>query len=584
MTTQVNIAELIKEKVDIVETIGRIVPLKKSGRNWSGLCPFHTEKDGSFYIYEDSSNFICFGCGAKGDVISFYMLYYHLGFVEACKRLCNENGIDWEPGESRPVDKTIDVLYEVNRMAGLEYYSAMKVEGNPALSYMLGRGIDRRTISKFRLGYANDSARSLSSKLEGNEKLTKAAEEVGLIYNQSGRLRDRYESRVMFPIVSTKGKVIGFGGRDITGRVKAKYINSAGSRVFSKGNNLFGLNITGPAIREKELALLVEGYMDLVSLYMYGVTNVVAQLGTAFTKEQAKLLGRYAKNIVLSLDSDDSGLKAAEKSMDILAAEGLKVRVLVLEGAKDPDEYIRMFGKDAFEVAIAEAIPMVDFKLNRLKSNYDLAVSDELVEFLKEASRVIAPLSPVEQDLYTRRLAKDTGISEDAIRLQTGASGDLGYKPVRRTEQQEQTSMARKSLLKDALAFSLTSSEMLNRAVEYRHFFDNTDYGPVFSAIISIYESTGDLPEKDALFDLIDETDQPILEDALLAAKPKMGSGAVSEYLARFEIEELKDRERVIKDSDAFTEGDMDTTSEYLAIRNRIIKLEEVIRKGEIHW
>jgi DNA primase len=593
LSQQIDIAELIKEKADVVETIGRIVPLKKVGRSWSGLCPFHTETDGSFHVYEDGGYFICFGCGAKGDIISFYQRYYRLGFVEACERLCAEYGIDWQPGGSMKADKSLDALYEANRFAGAEYYAAMKAEGNPALEYMLGRGIDRRTISKFRLGYADGSARMLASKLESDERLAKAAEEVGLVYRYSGRLRDRYAERVMFPIVNTKGKVIGFGGRDLSGTAKAKYINSAGSKVFSKGLNLFGLNITGTAIREQGFALLVEGYMDLVALYMHGVTNVAAQLGTAFTKEQAKLLGRYSKNVVLALDSDESGLKAAEKSMDILAAEGIKVRVLVIEGAKDPDEYIRTYGRESFDTAVAAAAPMVDFKLRRLKLTFDLTASDGLVDFLKAAARVIAPLSPVEQDLYTRRLSGETGISEEAIRLQAGVSGATGPGldhwngppgAGRQASGAAPEMTVWTSLLRDALALALTSNEMLDRAVEYRHFFEGTDFGPVFSAMIQVHERTGDLPGTDALSELLSEADQPVLEDALRAVKPDATPGAVSEYLYRFEIEDLKLREQKIKDSEAFAEGDTDLTNEYMAIRGRIIQLQETIRKGEVHW
>ncbi|GHU61141.1 hypothetical protein AGMMS49983_00340 [Clostridia bacterium] len=598
MSGQVDVAERIKDKADIVETVGRLVPLRKSGRNWSGLCPFHSETDGSFYVYEDSGRFVCFGCGANGDIITFYQRYYHLSFLEACERLCTEYGIDWQPGGAMKADKTMDVLYEANRFAGQEYYTAMKAEGNPALEYMLGRGIDRRTISKFRLGYADGSARMLASKLEKDERLEKASEEVGLVYKYSGRLRDRYAERVMFPIVNTKGKVIGFGGRDISGKPKtAKYINSAGSKIFSKGLNLFGLNITGPEIREKGFALLVEGYMDLVGLHMHGVTNVAAQLGTAFTKEQAKLLGKYTKNIVLALDSDESGLKAAGKSMDILAAEGLKVRVLVLEGAKDPDEYIRIFGRESFDAAVAAAVPMVEFKLGRLKLEFDLTASDGLVDFLKAAARVIAPLSPVEQDLHTRRLARETGISEEAIRLQTGVSAvspvsgpghGSGFAAAssggEKTAAEKPGRASRLTFLRDALAIALSSNEMLDKAVEYRHFFEGTDYGSIFSAMIQVHEQTGDLPGKDALSELLDEEDQLVLETAFRARKPEIASDSVKEYLIRFEIEDLKERERVLKELDAFAEGDEDLSKEYMAIRNRIMQLKEMIRKGEIHW
>ncbi|MDR3363523.1 MAG: DNA primase [Clostridiales Family XIII bacterium] len=578
MSRDANIVELIKEKADIVETVGRIVPLRRSGRSWSGLCPFHKETDGSFHVYDDSGHFICFGCGVKGDVITFYEKYYNLSFLDACERLAAEYGIDWRPGGSFTADSGKEPLFEANRFAGSVYYEAMKQEGNPALVYLLGRGIDRRTVSKFRIGYADDSGRMLSLRLENDAALRKSAEEVGLVYQYSGRLRDRFEGRVMFPIVNTRGKVIGFGGRDISGKAKAKYINSAASNVYAKGSNLYGLNMTQGAIREQGFAILVEGYMDLVALYMHGVTNVCAQLGTAFTPQQAKLLGKYTKTALLALDSDESGQNAALKSMDILAEAGLKVRVLVLEGAKDPDEFIRGFGREAFDEAARNAVPMYDFKLGRMKREYDLTASDGLADFLKAAAVVIAPLSPVEQDYYVKKLSRESGISESAIALQAQGSRQAQTEPMRAGRAKAAPALS-DELYRGILGLALRSASALEKAAAYRHLFEGTGYGAIMNAMLALKERSGAVPAVPALAEMLDEADQAVLDLIAQAAPADTGGGGqVREYLIKLELAALGGRESEIARSEDFASGDTDAMKELMEIQAQIKLLENDIR------
>jgi len=580
LSKDINIVEEIKDRADIIETIGRLVSLRRSGKSWSGLCPFHAETDGSFHVYEDSGNYICFGCGAKGDIITFYEKYYNLDFLDACERLCKENGIDWQPGGGGGGDKGKEALYEANRFAGRLYYEAIKKEGNPALEYMLGRGLDKKTISKFRIGYADDSGSMVAGRIGSDEKLQKSAEEVGLIYKSSGRYRDRFLGRVMFPIVNTRSKVIGFGGRDIKGDAKAKYINSSASAIYVKGANLYGLNITQGEIRNQGFAILVEGYMDLVALYMHGVINVCAQLGTAFTPQQAKLLAKYTKNIVLALDSDESGKKAALASMDVLAAAGLKVKALVLEGAKDPDDYIRAFGKENFDNAVKGAIPMYDYKLRALKTGYDVTASDGLTEFVKAAAKMIAPLQPVDRDYYTQKLARETGISENAIIMQMDVSLTGVGREKAAAESIKKSPAPSDDLLCGITGLALESELNFSKAYESRHFFSGTDYSGLIDAMAAIKSKTGAAPTAAELSETLDEAGLAVLDTVLRSAPKATDNGdsrQIDMYLAKLEIAELRGKEAELTEAAGTDEA---LLKELMEIQKRIKYLESYIRSG----
>jgi len=577
-----NIVEQIKERADILETIGRIVPLHRAGKSSSGLCPFHKEKTGSFHVYEDSGTYICFGCGAKGDIITFYEKYYNLSFSDACDKLAKEYGIEWHPGGSFVADKGRDLLYEANRFAGSLYYEAIKMDGNPAFEYLKGRGLDAKTVSKFRIGYADKSGRMLSARLESDERLLKPAEEVGLIYKYSGRYRDKFEERVMFPIVNTRGNVIGFGGRDISGSAKAKYINSSASKVYTKGAALYGLNLTQGHIREQGFAIVVEGYMDLVMLFMHGVTNVCAPLGTAFTQQQARLLGKYTKNVVLAFDSDGAGQKAALASMDVLANEGIRVRVLELEGAKDPDEFIRAFGKERFDAALRDAVPMYDFKLERIKTEYDLSKTDELADFVKAAAKLLAPLTRLERDAYIGKLSRDTGISKDSINMYADNSLAAGANERLWKEKLPDTAISPSGdLLGGILGLALESNYAFVRAAEYRHLFSGTDYGGVMDAMLALKGRTGVPPTASELAEVLDDEDQAVLDTVLRKALQVPGEetgSQIDEYLKKLEIVSLRIKEGEMKE-DAGTDELLVT--ELMEIQNRIKLLENEIRNGK---
>ena len=412
---QVNIVDEIKSRCNIVDVIGRVVPLKKSGSNFKGVCPFHNEKTPSFVVSETKQIFTCFGCGATGDVIAFVKRYYNLEFRGAVEMLAREYGISLD-GAFRS-NRNKDELYEINRQAARFFYKAMREKSNKGYTYMKNRGISEETMNKFGIGYADDGWTSLYDFLGAAGVAEKKMLELGLISKSKDRCFDKFRDRVIFPIINTAGKVIGFGGR-IIGDGEPKYLNSQESGIFQKKNNLYGLNLARKDVSREDSIVLVEGYMDVVSLYQAGVRNVSASLGTALTENQARLIKRYTRNVVLSYDSDQAGQNAAMRGIDILYREGLRARVLRVFDGKDPDEFIRKNGRGAFYDLMDNALPYGDFKLEFAKAGYDLDDEQQKLDFLRDAVGILQSMKPVEADFYIKKLSADTGISEGAIRFE----------------------------------------------------------------------------------------------------------------------------------------------------------------------
>ncbi len=411
----INIADEIKSRCNIVDVIGRVVPLKKSGSNYKGVCPFHNEKTPSFVVSETKQIFTCFGCGATGDVLAFVKRYYNLDFRGAVEMLAREYGISLEGAFRGNKDK--EELYEINRQAARFFYRALREGSNPGYTYMKSRGISEEILNKFGIGYADDSWDSLYDHLVSKGFKESKLMELGLISKSKERYFDKFRGRVIFPIMNTSGKVIGFGGR-IIGDGEPKYLNSQESSVFQKKYNLYGLNLSGKDVRNEDSIILVEGYMDVVSLYQHGVRNVSASLGTALTENQARLIKRYTKNVILSYDADQAGQNAALRGLDILYAEGCRARVLKVNDGKDPDEFIKKNGKPAFMELVKSALPYGDFKLSMAKSKYDISDEQQRIEFLKDAVDILKGMNPIEADIYIKKLAEKTGISEGAIRFE----------------------------------------------------------------------------------------------------------------------------------------------------------------------
>lgn len=415
--------EELKSRINIVDVIGRVVPLKRAGANYKGVCPFHNEKTPSFVVSEQKQIFTCFGCGATGDVIEFTKRYYNLEFSEAVEKLARENGIDINLGNASG-SKEREKYYEINREAARFFFRAFTQQANAGYAYMKKRGIEDAVLRKFGIGYADEKWDSLYNYFKNKGVDEKILLQLGLISEKNGKYYDKFRNRVIFPIINTSGKVIGFGGRAI-GDAMPKYLNSPENIVFSKKNNLYALNISKQDIGKSGYAVLVEGYMDVISLYQYGIRNVGASLGTALTENQSKLLKRYTKNVVLSYDSDDAGRNAALRGIEVLGAEDIKVKVLHVSDGKDPDEFIKKNGKEAFLNLVKNAMPMIEYKLDAARKGIDISTDEGKIDYMKKASEVLKTLSPIEADIYVKKLSQNLNIAEGAIRMEISGNNKV---------------------------------------------------------------------------------------------------------------------------------------------------------------
>ena len=411
------ILEQIKSQNDIVDVISERVRLKKAGRNFTGLCPFHNEKTPSFSVSQEKQIYKCFGCGEAGNVISFVMKDKNLPFIEAVKYLANRANIPLKlgNGEQSQSNRKKELLYKVNVEAAKFFFSNLMNNQN-AKEYFLNRGIKEETIKKFGLGYANDSWNSLMFYLRKKGINDGLLEEAGLISvnKEKGRKYDRFRNRVMFPVFDYQGKVIGFGGR-VLDDSKPKYLNSPETLVFQKGTNLYGLNFALKHNMSERYFVIVEGYMDLISLHQYGITNVVASLGTALTINQARLLKRYADKVVISYDADLAGQMATLRGLEILRTAGFDVRVLSIPQGKDPDEYVRSNGREAFLKLINNAEPLIDYRIKKAEEGIDFKNSQSVILYSKRIMDIISDLDPIEKDVYIKKASENTGIKEQAL-------------------------------------------------------------------------------------------------------------------------------------------------------------------------
>ena len=414
----------LKARNPIAEVIGPYIGLKRNGTRHVGLCPFHGEKTPSFTVFEETASYYCFGCGAGGDVITFTMKFHNLDYLEAVRQLAERAGLPLPEEQSEAGNfrrKRRERLYEMHRLAARFYYKTLMSEGGKeGLAYLTNRGIGKEAITKFGLGFAPDSFDALRNHLKAQGYSYEEMLEAGLLAKneRSRNPYDKFRNRVMFPVFDLRGNVVAFSGR-ILGDGQPKYLNSPETEIYTKGNCVFGLHL---AKNEKEgLLILCEGNLDVVSLSQAGFGGAVAPLGTAFTKEQAKILAKYAKTVVVAFDNDSAGLKATEKAIRFLEENGIPVRVLQMSGAKDPDEFIKTYGAERFRNLIKGSKTPVEFELDKLKAGINLQDTAMKVEYLRQAVGVVAGIdSAMERDVYISKLSKELGIAVDAIRDDVG--------------------------------------------------------------------------------------------------------------------------------------------------------------------
>ena len=409
--------EKIKEENDIVDIISETVSLKRSGSSYIGLCPFHNDKSPSFSVSQNKQIYKCFSCGESGNVITFVMKSKNMNFIEALKYLADKVNIplDLANGESKEVTRRKELLYKVNVEAGRFFFYNLMQNKIPK-AYFLNRGINPRTIRHFGLGYAKDGWSNLIYHLKKKGFKEDLLLEAGLILKNEkrGTFYDRFRNRVMFPVFDIKGRVIGFGGR-VLDDSKPKYLNSPETQIFHKGTNLYGLNF---ALKNKipdRYFIIVEGYMDCISLHQYGITNAVASLGTALTTNQARMLKRYADKVIISYDADVAGQNATIRGLKILRDAGLDVRVLLIPEGKDPDEFLRINGKEAFLKLIEKAVPLLDYRLRRASEGVNFKDEQSLIKYGKRVADILLELDPIEKDVYIKKISENTGLKEQSI-------------------------------------------------------------------------------------------------------------------------------------------------------------------------
>ena len=427
----------LKMRNDITEVVSPYVNLKRRGRNMVGLCPFHGEKTPSFNIYTENGSFYCFGCGVGGDVISFIMKIENLDYVDAVKFLAQLPEYSYDDSMSKLRKR----IYEANREAARFYYKTLyQPLGKEGLDYLHGRMLSDRTIRHFGLGFADDDWSSLTTHLKslGFSENELVSANLAVQRRSGNGVYDRFTNRVMFPIIDLRGNVIAFGGRIMTDQ-KPKYLNTSDTPVFKKSENLFSLNNAKNA--GSRTLMLCEGYMDVIAVTQAGFKNAVATLGTALTTEQAMLIKRYADEVIICYDADEAGQKATARAIPILRNAGLLVRVLTIPNGKDPDEFIKSQGADgpeAFKAIIDRSGNDVDYRLQKLKADFNLDVSDGKVGYLEAASRIIASIqSPIEQDVYASKLCKEFQIDKNAFKAQLQKLNKSRYREDYRKQQQK---------------------------------------------------------------------------------------------------------------------------------------------------
>ncbi len=414
------ILDEIRSRNDIVSTISQYMTLKRKGRNYFGLCPFHNEKSPSFSVSPDKQIFHCFGCGVGGDVINFVKKIENIGFLDSVRLLAEKSGIQLPNDISKAEEENIKLknrVYKINELAAKFYHENLyKPTSKIAQDYIKKRKLNNATLKSFLMGYASNSSNELLRYLK-EQGFTEDELLASCLIGKSDRgYYDKFRNRLMIPIRDERGRFIAFGGR-VLDDSKPKYINSPENIVYSKGRNLFGLNVAREGVHGPlKRLLIVEGYMDAISLYQRGITNVVASLGTALTDSQGRLLRRNTEQVILGYDADGAGQQAIIRGMEILKSMDIDIRILQISGAKDPDEYVLKFGPEKMVKAMDEAISAIEFKIKVLRANLDLNNVNDKVRFLTEIAKILSNVdNNIEREVYIDRISKVYEISKNAI-------------------------------------------------------------------------------------------------------------------------------------------------------------------------
>jgi DNA primase len=425
-----DIINQVIERSDIVEIIGNYTALKKAGRNFKALCPFHNEKTPSFVVNPDKQIFHCFGCGVGGNAVGFLMRQEHLEFPEAVRFLANKAGVvipEVESTAPSPSRQLREEILKVNALAAAFFHEILltsrEADAHAARDYLKGRGVNLETVKKFQLGFAPNEWDALLKYLKSKGISEELISKAGLIIAREGKsgFYDRFRNRIVFPILDVQNRFLAFGARAMQDSDGAKYINSPETAVYTKGQQMFGLGLTKNAVGKMDRIIVVEGYMDMIMPFVHGVENIAASLGTALTIDQIRLIHRYTPNVVMLFDTDAAGQSAIVRSLDLLIDEGMNVRVATLTQDEDPDSFIRQQGTEAFTACIEKAQSLLDFKFNWLAAQYDPVTVEGKSKISQELLSTIARFkSEVAKYELTKALAQKLNIPEAVLLKQAG--------------------------------------------------------------------------------------------------------------------------------------------------------------------
>lgn len=567
----------LKDRIDIVDLISEYVNLKRAGSSFKGLCPFHNEKTPSFMVNREKNNFHCFGCHEGGDAISFIMKIENLGYIDAIKFIADKLGVVLEETEySKDRVNRNNKYYEINSLAAKFYFKNLLTYDFPQ-EYLKKRGLDKKVLNKYFLGYArNDN--SLYAFLKENGFEEKDMLDLGLIGESNGRYYDKFRDRLMFPILNNKNKVIGFGGRTLIDH-KIKYINSPESDIFIKGKNIYGVNVVNRNRRNK--VILVEGYMDVIALYNKGIDYALATLGTALTEDQARMIKRYSNEIFIAYDGDTAGVKATLRAIDIFKNMDVHLGILEFPDDMDPDEYIKKYGKEAFEKLMYKATTPIDFKLNKLMES-----TNNKIEFINEIIMFLSTIQGnVIRDLYIDKSAKFIGVTTDSLRIDVNKEIEKN-----RSKEKYKTNIKRQSngyisnkvapkkvnyidnhrikLEKEIIIYSLLDKENFEKLSLESDFIEDAALKEIYSKITDMYLNQS-LVESVTSLDVFKSLN---LEKDYEAAKNSESSldGVLEELKERVEKFRLKSRIREIREELKTKKNDKSLISEYTSLLQRL--------------
>jgi len=580
MSSYQSVKEEIKRASDIVEIIGQFVQLRKAGQNYVGLCPFHSEKDPSFTVSQPKQMFHCFGCKKGGDVFAFWMEYHKSSFVEAVKDLAERYHISipeqiYSPEEKRRTELR-GILIKINEIAAEYFLKSLSdpKSGKLALNYLERRALSREISSEFRLGYAPERWDGLTSFMRGRKVKMDLAVQAGLIVpRKNGGFYDRFRGRIIFPIFNIKGQIIGFGGRVLDDALP-KYLNTPETPLFHKGRSLYGLHASFKDIRDKESAVVVEGYMDFLALRRNGINNAVATLGTAMTSDHIRKLKGYAKEVVIVFDSDEAGKSAALNTLPIFLNEGFSARAVVLPDGQDPDSYVTSYGPDNFIRLLKDAPTLFDFyleqKLSPIGSNIDgkVGVLKEIIPILSELR------NSAQKAMYARYLSNAMSLREDVIWDEIKKSRQRSTKKITETSLKER-------LISSKVEKKFNNTHLLNLLIHYPHtteklmkiewkiLLSDPEIVDIVETFFEKYRSEGMFSPENLLENLDNDSSREQFREALLTPafySREMVELAVNEFMDK--IQQLKLSESIQK---ARANGDFEGLNRLLKQKSEMV-------------